>query len=81
MEKIKIYVPFNELIINVEYRIQIIKILKMEEAFDTLNVQDDHLAILFGPQVEEYGDDGDVPQFYVSLKFHYMNLHNAMLDS
>jgi hypothetical protein len=44
-------------------------------------VQDDHPTILFGPQVEECGDDGDVPPFYVSLKVHDMNLHNAMLDS
>jgi hypothetical protein len=81
MEKIKIYVPFIELIRNGEYRNQIIKILKMEESSNTLNVQDDHPAILFGPWVEEIGDDGDVPPFYVSLKIHEMTLHNAMLDS
>jgi hypothetical protein len=55
--------------------------LKMEEAPDTLNVQDDHPAILFGPRVEESGDVDDVPPFYVSLKIHDMTLHNAMLDS
>jgi hypothetical protein len=55
--------------------------LKIEEASNTLNVQDDHHVILFGPRVEEIGDDGDVPPFYVILKFHYMTLHNAMLDS
>jgi hypothetical protein len=81
MAKIKIYVPFNELIKNVEYRSQIIKMLKMEEDYDTLNVQDDHPAILFGPRVEECGEDGDVPPFYISLKIHDMTLHNAMLDS
>jgi hypothetical protein len=81
MAKIKIYVPFNELIKNGEYRNQIIKMLKMEEAPDTLNVQDDHPAILFGPRVEESGDVDDVPPFYVSLKIHDMTLHNAMLDS
>jgi hypothetical protein len=81
MDKIKIYVPFNELIKNGEYRNQIIKMLKMEEAPDTLNVQDDHPAILFGPRVEESGDVDDVPPFYVSLKIHDMTLHNAMLDS
>jgi hypothetical protein len=81
MAKIKIYVPFNELIKNGEYRNQIIKMLKMEEASDTLNVQDDHPAILFGPRVEESGDVDDVPPFYVSLKIHDMTLHNAMLDS
>ena len=53
----------------------------MEETPDTLNVQDDHLAILFGPHVEESGDVDDVPPFYVSLKILDMTLHNAMLYS
>ena len=53
MAKIKIYVPFNELIKNNEYRNQIIKMIKMEQNFGTLNIQDNHLAILFGPRVEE----------------------------
>jgi hypothetical protein len=81
MKKIKIYVPFNELIRNVDYRIQIIKMLKMEEAYDTPNVQDDHPAILFGPLVEESGDDGDVPPFYVSLKIHDVTFNSAILNS
>ena len=81
MEKIKIYVPFNELIKNVEYISQIIRMLKMEEASDTLNIQDYHLAILFVPRVEECGEEGDVPPFYISLKIHDMILHNAILDS
>jgi len=50
--------------------------LKMEEACDTLNVQYYHPTILFGPQVEECGDDGNVPPFYVRLKVHDINLHN-----
>jgi hypothetical protein len=58
-----------------------IKMLKMEEAPDTLNVQDDHPAILFFPRVEESGDVDDVSPFYVSLKIHGMTLYNAMLDS
>jgi hypothetical protein len=66
MAKIKNSIPFNELIRNVEYRSQIIKMLKMEQAYDTLNLQDDHPAILFGPRVEESGDEGDVPPFYIS---------------
>jgi hypothetical protein len=81
MAKIKIYVPFNELIKNNEYRNQIIKMLKMEQTSDTLNIQDDHPAILFGPRVEENSDAEEVPPFYVSLKIHDMTLHNAMLDS
>jgi hypothetical protein len=81
MAKIKIYVPFNELIKNGEYRNQIIKILKMEQTSDTLKIQDDHPTILFGPRVEENSDAEEVPPFYVSLKIHDMTLHNAMLDS
>jgi hypothetical protein len=81
MAKINFFVPFNELIKNAKYKDQIIKILKMEEAPDTLNVQDDHLAILFGPNLEESGDVDDATPFYVSLKIHDMTLHNAMLDS
>jgi hypothetical protein len=47
---------------------------------DTLNVQDDHPTILFGPRIEETSDIENVPSFYVSLKVHDMTLHNAMLD-
>jgi hypothetical protein len=50
MAKIKIFVPFNELIRKGEYREQIIKMLKMGGTPDTLNIQDDHPAILFGPR-------------------------------
>jgi hypothetical protein len=57
MAKIKIYVPFNELIKNNEYRNQIIKMLNMEKTSNTLNIQDDHPTILFGPRVEENSDN------------------------
>ena len=55
--------------------------LKMGQTPDTLNVQDDHLAILFGLCVEDTSDIEDIPSFYASLKVHDMTLHNAMLDS
>jgi hypothetical protein len=80
MDNIKIFVPFNELIKNSEYRNQIIKMLKKEQTSDTLNIKDDHPNILFGPRVEENSDAKEVPPFYVSLKIHDMNLHNSMLD-
>jgi hypothetical protein len=80
MAKITISIPFNELIKKGEYREQIIKMLKMGQTPDTLNVQDDHPAILFGLRVEETSDTEDIPLFYVSLKFHDMTLHNSMLD-
>ena len=53
----------------------------MGQTPDTLNIQDDHLAILFGLHVEDTSDIEDIPSFYVSLKVHDMTLHNAMLDS
>jgi hypothetical protein len=81
MAKIKIYVPFNELIKKGEYRDHIIKMLNIGGTPDTLNVHGDHPAILFGPRVEEMGDTEGVPPFYVSLKVHDITLHNAMLDS
>jgi ribonuclease HI len=81
MEKINIFVPFNELIRNMEYKSHIVNMLKMEQTLDTLNVQDDHPNILFGPWVEEIGNDDDVPHFYVILNIHNVTLHNAMLDS
>jgi hypothetical protein len=81
MAKIKISIPFNKLIKKGEYRDQIIKMRKMGETPDTLNVEDDHPAILFGPHVEETGDTEDVTPFYIILKVHDMTLHSAMLDS
>jgi hypothetical protein len=38
MPKIKIYIPFNDLIKKGEYQDQIIKMLKMWETPDTLNI-------------------------------------------
>jgi len=81
MAKIKIYVPFKELIKKGEYYEKFIKMIKMGGTPDTLNIQCDHHAILFGLHVEETSDTKDVPPFYVSLKIHEMTLHNAMLDS
>ena len=80
MAKIKIYILFNELIKNGEYRNHIMKMIKMEGSPNTLNTQDDHPVILLGPRVEDSGDVDDVPHFYVSLKIHDMTLHNATLD-
>jgi hypothetical protein len=80
MAKIKISVPFNELIRKGEYREKIIKMMKMGGTTDTLNIQDDHPGILFGPCIEETSDTEDIPLFYASMKIHDMTLHNAMLD-
>ena len=47
---------------------------------DSLNLQDDEPAILFGPHVDEPSGE-DAPPFYVSLNIHDTILHNALLDS
>jgi len=75
MAKIKILIPFNELIKNREYRSQIINMLKMGQTYDTLNIQDDHPTILFVPRVDESGETEEAPPFYVILKIHEMTLH------
>jgi hypothetical protein len=46
-----------------------------------LNVQDDHLTIIFGLCIEETNDIEDIPSFYISIKVHDMTLHNSMLYS
>jgi hypothetical protein len=81
MEKIKISIPFNELIRKGEYLEQMIKMMEMGGPPDTLKIRDEYHTILFGPLVEETTYDEDVPPFYVSLKIHDLNFHNSILDS
>jgi hypothetical protein len=44
--------------------------MKMGGTPDTMNVQDHHPAIIFGPCIKETSDTKDVPPFYVILKVH-----------
>ena len=46
---------------------------------DTVNLQDDNPTILFGRRAEGPQDE-DVLPFYVTIKVHDQNLHNAMID-
>ena len=74
--------PFNEIYWNSEYREQLIKMLKsnvVSEILDSINLEDDNPTILFGPRMEP-NDEDEVPPFYVTLKIHDHNLHNAMFD-
>lgn len=45
---------------------------------DTLNINEDHHNVEFGPHVEEQDDDN--PPFNITLNFHAKLLHNYMLD-
>ena len=55
--------------------------IKSEETFDSLNIQDDRPKIMFGPWAQTSVKSQDVPPFYISLRIHDMFLHNAMFDS
>jgi hypothetical protein len=48
---------------------------------DTVNLTDDQLELLFGPEVDGQTDNGAVAPFYISLNIHDLILHNSMLDS
>ena len=54
--------------------------IKSEETFDTLNLQDDKPKIMFGPWAQASLKSEDIPPFYISLTIHDMFLHNAMFD-
>ena len=75
VSKIKISLPFDEICRNVEYRNQLIKMLKSDHKTifsDSINLQDDSPTILFGTRMEPNVDD-DVPPFYVTFKVHDLN--------
>ena len=79
----KLSLPFNEICKNSEYREQLIQMLKSDvvsEISDSINLEDDSPTILFGPRIEP-NDEDEIPPFYVTLKIHDQNLHNAMFDT
>ena len=53
----------------------------MNDGQDAINLNDDQLELIFGPNVNGKHSDGRVSTFYISLTIHDENLHNAMLDS
>ena len=59
---------------------KMIKVNNVPNDSDSVNIEDDNPTILFGPRVES-NDEDEVPTFYVTLKIHDQNLHNAMIDT
>ena len=82
LSKLKISIPFNELLRNNEYRNTITKMVKGQGELqsDILELNDDNPTISFGSKVENLENE-EVPPFYLSLNVHDMVVHNAMLDS
>jgi hypothetical protein len=81
ISKIKISLPFNEILKNPEYKGQLSKMIKSEESSNFVNLQDDHPKIMFGPWAQTPDKYEGVPPFYISLRIHGMFSHNAMFDS
>jgi len=79
--KLKISVPLLELAKHDVYRQQIQRSLQLPESRDDVNVLDDSLELLFGPEVNGKSTHGPVPPFYVIFHIHDKILHNAMFDS
>lgn len=79
--KLKIAIPLSEFARHLVYREQINRSLQILENRYAVNVLDDQLELLFGPEVNGKTGNGGVPPFYVSLNIHGKVLHNAMFDS
>lgn len=80
ISKIKIVVPFTEIIRIPEYRRQLSHMMKLEEISNSINLQDDKPKIMFGPWAQASLKSEDVPPFYINVTIHDMFLHNAMFD-
>ena len=79
--KIKISVPFSEILKVDKYRSKIVEMLNSQPGVaDILNVQEDNPIIYLGPRLEDEKNE-EFPPFYISISIHDMTLHNVMLDS
>lgn len=79
--KIKISVPFSEILKVDKYRSKIFEMLNSKPGVaDILNLQEDNPIISLGPRLEDEQNE-EFPPFYISISTHDMTLHNAMLGS
>jgi hypothetical protein len=82
IQKIRIPVPFLELIKNAEFKKYLSKMLQPEpssNATDSVNLQDEKPTVILGPLIEDRDDSS--PPFYTSLNIHDKVLHNCLMDS
>ena len=66
ISKVKIAIPFTEIIRIPEYRGQLSQMIKSKETSDTLNIQDDQPKIMFGTWAQTSVKFEDIPPFYIS---------------
>jgi hypothetical protein len=82
IQKIKILVPFLELVKNEDFKRYLSKMLQPEPSShptDSVNLQDEKPIVILGPLVEDRDDSS--PPFYTSLNIHDKVLHNCLMDS
>jgi hypothetical protein len=82
IQKIRITVPFSELVKNEDFKRSLSKLLQSESpqpSTDSVNLQDENPTVLLGPMVEDRDDSS--PPFYTSLNIHDKVLHNCLMDS
>ena len=78
LSKLKISVPFNDLLRNTEYINNITKMVKNQGEWksDILELNDDNPASSFGSKVENLESE-EVPPFYFNLNVHDKVVHNT----
>jgi hypothetical protein len=81
IQKIKIPVPFLEMIKNEEFKNYISKMLQPKpssNSTNSVNLQDENPVVILGSLIEDR--DGSSPPFYTSLSIHNKVLHNCLMD-
>ena len=84
--KIKIPMPFTELIKNPCYKNSVLKMMGSAAGqipSDTVNLQEEHLRIFIGSALTDKAerDSSSSPPFYITLTVHDQMIHNCLLDS
>ena len=81
IQKIKIPIPFLELVENEDFTRYLSKMLQPEPTSyptDSVNLQDEKLVVILGTLVENRDDSS--PPLYTSLNIHDKVLHNLLMD-
>ena len=84
--KIKIPIPFTELIKNPSYKNSILKMIgsaNSQVPSDTVNLQEENHKIFIGSALakKNENDASASPPFYITLTIHEQMIHNCHLDS
>jgi len=82
IHKITIIIPLSEIVKHEYFKRSLSTMLQSKpscHSTDSVNLQDENLAVILGPMVEDRDDSS--PPFYTSLNMHDKVLHNFLMDS